>query len=347
MPVREALTGGVAAPPPDPLQGRGDRRADRGVPGAQRGRSARISTRRIPRPGSSAAASADRSSTRVWARPVAAASAAKSTVCGVPNTRSKAPACSGAPCSSRPKIPPPPSLSTTIVRSGRGSSGPITNPVVSCSRVRSPSSAYPGPGGRGRADRGRHRPVDARDAPVGQHRDVPTRCRRERHVADRVRRADDEQRTAGQRVDQRPGQAQTAGRARGVECGVERQRHPGERRDRFHDLDEGIERAAHQRRHADEKAEGNGHGHGQQIADQDPGDRIGELDADALVVGAAVVERVLEVLPDLGADLGGTRHGGLALRGGDAHQLGILGSILTAVPLPPVRCARRRETRPG
>ena len=41
--------------------------------------------------------------------------------------------------------PPPRSLSTTIVRSGRGSSGPRIRPVVSCSRVRSPSSATVGP----------------------------------------------------------------------------------------------------------------------------------------------------------------------------------------------------------
>ena len=55
------------------------------------------------------------------------------------------PACSGAPCSSRPKIPPPSSLTTTTVRSGRGSSGPITSPVLSCRNVRSPISAYAGP----------------------------------------------------------------------------------------------------------------------------------------------------------------------------------------------------------
>ena len=58
---------------------------------------------------------------------------------------------------------------------------------------------------------------------------------------------------------------------------------------------------------------------------QHAGDRVGELDADALVVGAPVVERVFQVLPDLGADLGRARHRRLALRGGDAHQLGVLG----------------------
>ena len=90
-------------------------------------------------------------------------------------------------------------------------------------------------------------------------------------------------------------------------------------------LDEGVERPAHQRRHADQEADGNGDGNREQIADGHAGDRVGELDADALVVGAPVVEGVLEVLPDLGADLGGFRHRGLALRGRGAHQLGVLG----------------------
>ena len=160
---------------------------------------------------------------RGCARPVAAASAARSTVCGVPNTRSKAPACSGAPCSSRPKIPPPPSLSTTTSRSGtrlvradHEARGVVQQGQVAEQRVRRSRM------GEGRADGGRHGPVDPRDAPVGEHRDVPARDRGERHVADRVRRADDEQRAAGQGVDERPGQAQTARRARGVERGVER-----------------------------------------------------------------------------------------------------------------------------
>ncbi len=47
---------------------------------------------------------------------------------------------------------------------------------------------------------------------------------------------------------------------------VERQRHPGERRDRLHDLDERIERPVHQRRHADQEAERHGDDHGEKIA---------------------------------------------------------------------------------
>ena len=45
------------------------------------------------------------------------------------------------PCSSEAKIEPPSSLTTTIVRSGRSSSGPSTRPLASCRNVTSPSSA--------------------------------------------------------------------------------------------------------------------------------------------------------------------------------------------------------------
>src|SRR5580704_17692755 len=53
-------------------------------------------------------------------------------------------------------------------------------------------------------------------------------------------------------------------------------------------------------------------GHSEQIADADPGDRVGELDAEPLVVGAAVVERVFQVLPDFRRHVERTRHGGFA-----------------------------------
>jgi len=43
-----------------------------------------------------------------------------------------------------------------------------------------------------------------------------------------------------------------------------------------------------------------------------------------LVGRAFVIERVLQMLPDLGTDLGGTRHGRLALRRRCAHKLSIL-----------------------
>ena len=74
--------------------------------------------------------------------------------------------------------------------------------------------------------------------------------------------------------------------------GVERERHPGERRHRLQDLDEGIERAIDQRRHADQEAERHGHQRRQAEAQQHAAQRIGELDADALVVAAAHIERI-------------------------------------------------------
>ena len=109
----------------------------------------------------------------------------------------------------------------------------------------------------------------------------------------------------------------------GILDGVERKRHPGERRDRLQHLDERIERLAHQRRHADQKADRDREQHRQQIAGRHARDRKGELDADALVVRAVVVERPAQVLPELGADIERARHRRLALRRGRAHQLGV------------------------
>src|ERR687887_274099 len=102
--------------------------------------------------------------------------------------------------------------------------------------------------------------------------------------------------------------------------GLERKRHPGERRDRLEHLDERVERAAHQRRHADQEADRDRHQNRQQIAGADPRDRVGELDADAFVVRAVVVERAPQMLEDLGRDVERAGHRRLALRGGDAHQ---------------------------
>jgi len=90
-------------------------------------------------------------------------------------------------------------------------------------------------------------------------------------------------------------------------------------------LDERVECAAHQRRHADEKADRNRHRHGDEIAGHHPRDRIGELDAKAFVVRTAVIERLLQVLPDLQADLGRTGHRRLALARGRADELGVFG----------------------
>src|SRR3984957_8311363 len=88
-------------------------------------------------------------------------------------------------------------------------------------------------------------------------------------------------------------------RQAGILDGVERKRHPGERRDRLQDLDERIERPADQRRHPDQKAEWNRDEHGEQIAETDARDRIAELDAESLVVRTIIVERPLQVLPQL------------------------------------------------
>jgi hypothetical protein len=85
---------------------------------------------------------AARSSSGVAARVkgvrVAAHRARRSTPWGVPKTRSNP---GESACSSVPKMPPPSLFVTTIVRSGRGSSGPRTSPFASCRKVRSPSSA--------------------------------------------------------------------------------------------------------------------------------------------------------------------------------------------------------------
>ena len=64
------------------------------------------------------------------------------------------------------------------------------------------------------ADRGRHRAVDAGHAPVGQHRETGPRGRGQRHVADRVRRAEHQRGALRQRRDERPGQPQARRRGR-------------------------------------------------------------------------------------------------------------------------------------
>src|SRR5258706_7986486 len=94
-------------------------------------------------------------------------------------------------------------------------------------------------------------------------------------------------------------------RDRRVLDGVERDRHPREGRDGLEDLDEGIERPVDQGRHADDEAEGHGEHDGEKVAEADAAEGVGELDADAFVVGAAVVERLRQVLDDRFADLRG------------------------------------------
>jgi hypothetical protein len=105
--------------------------------------------------------------------------------------------------------------------------------------------------------------------------------------------------------------------------GVERKRHPGQRRDRFQNLNERIERPVYQGRHPDQEAERDRNQHREQIAESDARDRIAELDAETLVVRPVVVERPLDVVPQLRADIERTRHRRLALGRGQAHQLGV------------------------
>ena len=91
--------------------------------------------------------------------------------------------------------PPPSSLTTTIVRSGRGSSGPITSPVLSCRNVRSPISAYAGAAVAESGARRRWRPC--RRCPRRRGWRAPAAARLpgvgEVEVADRARRPGDEQ----------------------------------------------------------------------------------------------------------------------------------------------------------
>ena len=106
----------------------------------------------------------------------------------------------------------------------------------------------------------------------------------------------------------------------GILDGVERQRHPGERRDRLQHLDERIECLAHQGRHADQEAERNGNEHREEIAEADAGDGVAKLDTEPLVVRPVVVERPPEVLPQFGADIERTRHRRFAGGRGQSHQ---------------------------
>ena len=128
--------------------------------------------------------------------PCAAQSAARSVPVGVPKTRSKSAARSGAPCSSVVKMPPPSSLTTTRVRSGTGSSGPTRRPFASWRKVRSPSRAYAGRPGCASAapTRGRHDAVDPGQATVGEDLAGDRSGGGEVEVAHRVGGADDEER---------------------------------------------------------------------------------------------------------------------------------------------------------
>jgi hypothetical protein len=114
-------------------------------------------------------------------------------------------------------MPPPRSSSTTIVRSGRASSGPMTRPVVSCRNVRSPSSATVGPSCASAAPTAVEIvPSMPCDAPVGPHDDAVAGSGGERHVPHRVGRAEHELGALGERA--RPARGPAAsrpGRCRG------------------------------------------------------------------------------------------------------------------------------------
>ena len=174
---------------------------------------------------------------------------------------------------------------------------------------------------------------------------------RARDVEPFLAHAGDAERGVDQHRPERADEDHEDRREAGILDGVERERHPGERRDRLQHLDERIERAAHQRRHADQEADRDRDQHGEQIADADARDRIGELDADALVVRAVVVERAAQVLPELGADIERARHRRLALRRGRAHQLGVFRIHLRdrrrcRASRGARRARRRRRSRP-
>ena len=139
----------------------------------------------------------------MWATPVAAASAARSTRVRRAEHPLERPGVLRRALLQQPEDPAAAvvehddrQVRARLVRADHEAGGVVQQRQVAEQRVR--RSVV----GQRRADRRRHRAVDPRDPPVGQHRDVGPRRRRERDVADRVRRADDEQRAAGQRLHQ-------------------------------------------------------------------------------------------------------------------------------------------------
>jgi hypothetical protein len=138
------------------------------------------------------------------------------------------------------------------------------------------------------------------------------------HVGDAVRGVD-------QHRPQRTDEDDEDRRGRRVLDGVERERHPRQRRDRFQHLHVGIDRLVEHARVADHEAERNRHRRRQGRNRPAPGQRMRELDADALVVGAVVVERIGQLAPTAS---GHRRRGGEARRRGwpaAAHQRGVFG----------------------
>jgi hypothetical protein len=105
--------------------------------------------------------------------------------------------------------------------------------------------------------------------------------------------------------------------------GEQCKRHPGERRDRLEDLDERVERAVRERRHADKEADRNRHQRCEQEAEQHTADRIGELHADTFVVRSLVVERVLKMLDQLRTEIGRVERRLLAARRLRADEPGV------------------------
>ena len=131
--------------------------------------------------------------------PCTAASAARSTGCGVPNSVSK---CSGRSACGQEREDPAAAVVDHDERRRRSPrSAAPSSPLLSCRKQRSPSSATVGAVvGRGRdAERGRHEPVDAVDPAVGVEGDALARGGEALDVAHRHARRDHERRVRGRR----------------------------------------------------------------------------------------------------------------------------------------------------
>jgi hypothetical protein len=91
----------------------------------------------------------------------------------------------------------------------------------------------------------------------------------------------------------------------GIFDGVERERHPGEGRDGFENLDVRLEGCIEERRHTEGEAEWQGNCNGCGEADDDAAEGVIELDANTFVIGAIVIEWVADGFPNAATDFGG------------------------------------------
>ena len=165
MPVRDALRSADAQPAAAVIAASSSTASRRSV---------RTSTTRIPAGGASAAvSSAAGADPLVRGAGGGAQGGQVDPVRGAEDPLERRPRARARPARAGRRSPPPSSFTTTIVRSGRGSPGPITSPFASCRKVRSPSSAYAGPGVR----RGRRRPRSTRCRRCRRRRGWPARSR--------------------------------------------------------------------------------------------------------------------------------------------------------------------------